>query len=63
MTFAQKVTLNSKRSNKFYKSRYSIDVDLINLKPGETIVLTYNVMVREGTQRTVRVDENDKQEG
>lgn len=60
MTFAQKVTLNGKRSNKFYKSRYSIDVDLINLKPVKTIVLTYNVMVREGTQKTVC---NDKQEG
>lgn len=61
-SFAKKVTLNGKLSSDFYKSGNSIGVDLIKVEPGETIVLTYNVMVREGTQKTVRVEENEEQE-
>lgn len=54
--------IDGKLDSNYYKSGNVIGIDLVELKPGETVEITYIVQVRKGTQKTIRYDENEEQD-
>lgn len=53
--------INGQLDPDYYKSGNSIGVDLVEVEPGETIEIAYDVQVRKGTQKTVRYNEGEDQ--